>query len=205
MKFKCTPLEGHLQLCTAVAFSKEGTNACSASADGTCRVWRVEDATCYFVLDGDKRVACCNFSADGKMIITGDWGYQTRIWDAVAGQIVMSLAGHQGKLTASCFRADGNLMLTASEDKNLRTWDPRRGISVAFTAPDEVLDCGFCTDMVSIVGACKNGMLLVWDIRKPDQTRKEIDAHGTEWVTACALAPSGNTALTCRFEDFFEY
>jgi len=70
MKFMCTPLEGHLQLCTAVAFSKEGTNACSASlsVESTCHVWRVEDATCYFVLDGDTRarVVCCNFSANGK-------------------------------------------------------------------------------------------------------------------------------------------
>jgi WD40 repeat protein len=199
MRFKCSPLEGHVQLVTAVAFSSEGTNICSASADGTCRVWRIDDATCYFVLEGDKRVASCNFSADGKMIITGDWGYTTRVWDAVFGQPVMSLAGHQGKLTASRFRPDGNFMITASEDKHVRTWDPRRGVSVAYQAPDEMLDCAFHPDTVSIIGACKNGMLLVWDIRKPDETRLEIEAHGTDWVTCCALSASGDKALTSRY------
>lgn len=199
MKFKSTPFEGHTQLVTAVGFSAEGTNACSASADGSCRVWRVAEATCFFVLAGDKRVACCNFSADGRMIITGDWGYQTRLWDAVSGQLVMSLAGHSGKLTASRFRADGNLMLTASEDKHVRTWDPRRGVSVAFQAPDEMLDGAFAPDMTSVVGACKNGKLLVWDVRKPDVTTMEIDAHGTDWVTACAIAPEGRQVLTCRW------
>ena len=198
MRFKARPLEGHLQVATAVAFSSEGSRACSASADGTCRLWRTEDATCYFVLqsDGAKRVACCNFSADGKMIISGDWAYMTRVWDAVSGHLVMSLSGHQGKLTAACFRSDGNLMLTASEDKTLRTWDPRRGVSVAFAAPDEVLDGKFATDMVSILGACKNGMLLLWDIRKPDTPRLEIEAHGTDWVTCCAFSALGDTALT---------
>ena len=198
MKFKCCPLEGHLQLVTAVALSTEGTNACSASADGSCRVWRIDDATCYFVFDGDKRISCCNFSADGKLIITGDWGYQTRVWDAVVGQLVMSLGGHQGKLTASRFRSDGNLMITASEDKNVRTWDPRRGVSIAFAAPDEVLDCAFFPNTADIVGACKNGMVLVWDVRKPDQARLEIEAHGTDWVTCCALSPAGDKALTSR-------
>jgi len=204
MKFKCTAFEGHLQLATAVGFSGDGTNLCSASADGTCRVWRIEDSTCFFVLESDKRIACCNFSDDGKLIITGDWGYQTRVWDAVFGQPVLSLAGHQGKLTASRFRQDGNLMLTASEDKHLRTWDPRRGQSVAFQAPDEMLDGAFTSDMNSIIGACKNGMLLVWDVRKPDEIRLEIVAHGTDWVTCCALSPGGDKALTCRWSfDFF--
>ena len=55
-----------------MGLSTQGTNACSASADGTCRVWRIEEAICIFELPGDKRVACCNFSADGRMIITGD-------------------------------------------------------------------------------------------------------------------------------------
>ena len=198
MKFKSTPFEGHTQLATAVGLSTQGTNACSASADGTCRVWRIEEAICIFELPGDKRVACCNFSADGRMIITGDWGYQTRMWDAVEGQLVMSLAGHSGKLTASRFRADGNLMLTTSEDKHMRTWDPRRGVSVAFQAPDELLDGAFAPDMTTLVGACKNGKLLVWDVRKPDATKLEIAAHGTDWVTACAVAPGGNKVLTCR-------
>ena len=199
MKFKCTCLTGHLQLVTAVALSTEGKNACSASADGSCRVWRVDDATCYFVFDGEKRISCCDFSADGRMIITGDWGYQTRVWDAVVGQLVMSLGGHQGKLTASRFRSDGNLMLTASEDKNVRTWDSRRGVSVAFAAPDEVLDCAFFPDTTSILGACKNGMVLVWDVRKPEQARLELEAHGTDWVTCCSLSPSGDKALTSRY------
>lgn len=198
MRFKCCPLEGHLQLVTAVAFSTEGSNACSASADGSCRIWCVEDAACYFVLKGDKRVASCNFSPDGRTIVTGDWGHLARVWDAVVGKPILSLAGHQGKLTASCFRSDGTIILTASEDKNVRTWDQRRGVSNEFSAPDEMLDCKFAPDMMSVAGACKNGNLLVWDVRKPDVARLEISAHETDWVTGCAFSPCGSKVLTCR-------
>src|SRR5262249_49126814 len=56
---------------------------------------------------------------------TGDYRQvkTVRIWDAVTGQEVMALRGHQQGVRATVFSPDGRYLASTSWDANLKVWD----------------------------------------------------------------------------------
>jgi len=151
---------------------------------------------CFTTLgEGDKRVACITYSPDGSKLLSGDWGYLTRVWDLNTGKKVAHLQGHEGKITAARYRPDSACLLTSSEDKTVRTWDVRTGVSVAFAASDEVLSCCWSTDGLRVLAACKDNSVLLWDARAPEVPTHVLSGH-SEWVTCVDISEDGAQILS---------
>ena len=87
-------------------------------------------------------------------------------------------------------------MLSGSEDKSMRLWDFRSGKSTApMVSPDEVLDCSFSPNGKQLLAACKNNVLLLWDVRERSHPVAQLCGH-TDWVTCCSWSPDGTLVLS---------
>ena len=94
------------------------------------------------------------------------------------------------------FRWCGKILLTGSEDKSLRMWDFRTGKSTApMDCQDEVLDCNFSPNGKQFLAACKNNVLLLWDVRERSRPYAQLTGH-TDWVTCCCWSPDGSLIVS---------
>jgi WD40 repeat protein len=62
------------------------------------------------------------FSADGKLVATGDLRGAVRVWDVYTGKQVAALNAHLGPVTSLAFSHDGVLLVTAASDGTAIVW-----------------------------------------------------------------------------------
>jgi RNA polymerase sigma factor (sigma-70 family) len=66
--------------------------------------------------------ASCEFSPDGRLLITGDSAGRLRLWEVATGQEMHRFEGHRTFVMAH-FSPDGRLLVAASEDAPCFLWD----------------------------------------------------------------------------------
>ncbi len=69
-------------------------------------------------------------SPDGSRVVIATYGGNSQVWDATTGQMLATLAGHTGNVTAAAFNSDGSRIVTSSRDNTMRIWDAAGGISL---------------------------------------------------------------------------
>jgi WD40 repeat protein len=82
--------EGHANTVTRLSFAPAGTRLASAAADGTIRVWSLDqDMDAGFALHAEEAAAIGSVAAshDGRWIAGGDADGAVRLWDAQTGAL----------------------------------------------------------------------------------------------------------------------
>ena len=112
-----------------LAFSPDGGNL--AVGDGmSVRIWDAQGKQ-RSLLRGTDWIQAVVFSPDGKRLATGYWDGTIKIWDWEAGQEIITLRGHSGKVWSLAFSPDGKRLASGGQDGTLKIWDADRG-----TEPD---------------------------------------------------------------------
>jgi len=93
------PLKGHKKHVTAIAWEPAHVaypvvRFCSASADGTVRVWDAVRRSCLFTMSAHtKAIASVKWGGEG-LIYTASRDTTIYVWDATDGKVVRQLKGH---------------------------------------------------------------------------------------------------------------
>lgn len=111
-----------------IAFSPDGIFVAAGSESVTC--WRVADGKVLHTLRGhssalspnDRPAIRCEFSADGRKLLSVDRSGSIHIWEFATGQQIRAFTGHHGLTTAS-FSPDGRYIVGASNDAPILIWD----------------------------------------------------------------------------------
>jgi RNA polymerase sigma factor (sigma-70 family) len=115
-------------LTSSVAFSPDGEFVAGGSEAVTC--WRVADGKEVHTLRGhaakeslnDRLAIRCEFSADGRKLLTVDGSGTIRVWEFSTGRVIRTFSGHHGE-TVATFSPDARAIVGASSDAPIFVWD----------------------------------------------------------------------------------
>jgi hypothetical protein len=68
-------------------------------------------------------VASIAFSPDGRTLATGSFDGMIRLWDAITGEKLKELEGHQNVVYALAFSGDGRNLASGSFDRTVKLWE----------------------------------------------------------------------------------
>jgi WD40 repeat protein len=69
----------------------------------------------------------CEFSHDGRWIVSGSTNGSARVWDARSGEPVGEPMLHAHRIRVVRISPDGTRVITGSDDGTARLWDARTG------------------------------------------------------------------------------
>jgi WD40 repeat protein len=195
-------LSGHAGPVNAVVIREDDKTAVSASADGTLRVWDLDDGECVRTLGSAARraqreplnaVALC---ADGRRAMTASGDGTLRLWDLEGGESPQPLEGHDGQVSDIALDPDSQRAVSASHDGTLKVWSPdtgkcQRTIEGHTKRVNAVaLEAGG-RRMVSASG---DGTVKVWDVRT-GRCDRTFEGHA-DAVRSVALHSNGRHVVS---------
>jgi WD40 repeat protein len=66
------------------------------------------------------------WNSNGKRLATGSWDQTAKVWDAATGQELLTLTGHNGKVSSVAWSPDGKRNDTLSEESQIPRFRLRR-------------------------------------------------------------------------------
>jgi len=119
---------GHTDIVTTLAWSPDGNNIATGSADGTVRLWHVATGKQTYVYRGHQAsVNSLGWSPDGQRIASGASDKTVQILDAVSGNHLFTYRGHTGVVSSVSWSPDGKHIASGSWDKTVQVWDTLTG------------------------------------------------------------------------------
>jgi WD40 repeat protein/tetratricopeptide (TPR) repeat protein len=207
----------------AVAFSADGRQVATATADGMVRVWdatkfdpsgyldkvkEIKDPKEFLRLDDEFRtpklvagpfrhegeVVALAFSPDGRTLLAGGADKAARLWDLSTGEA--RVLRHQGPVVALAFRSDGRECVTGSWDGTARLWDPATGeqIGQPLAHLGKVLAVAFSADGSLVLTGGENHNARLWDAATGKPVGPPLRQR--DEVRAVAFRPDGGAVVT---------
>lgn len=116
-------LKGHTGWVAGVAFSPDGKNLATASADGTVKFWDDTSGKLQATLDAhDDIVSTVAFAKGGKHFATASFDGTAKLWTADRKPVHTLRAG-RGAVLAVAFHPNSRELATAGIDGVVRVWD----------------------------------------------------------------------------------
>ncbi len=76
------------------------------------------------------------FSEDGKLLVTGNSGSQTKLWNTKTNEVLQLLGEHTSEVVTFAFSKDAEYIVTGSQDNTVRLWKkPDNDIPIAKKIP----------------------------------------------------------------------
>ncbi|MBL8164394.1 MAG: TIR domain-containing protein, partial [Anaerolineae bacterium] len=103
------------------------------------------------------------WSADGTRVLTWSSDGSVRVWDAIAGDALLTLR-HENGVRGAAFNTDETRILSWSDDGSVRVWDAVAGDALLTLRHESwVNGAAFNTDETSILSWSDDNTVRVWD------------------------------------------
>ena len=145
----------------------------------------------------------------GNVPINYGWkpGSKVTIWDAVNGEVLHVLEGHEGPIRDHSFSPDGQFIVSAGDDRIIRTWDAHRGTLVKTI--ELARDAWACCvspnglQLATVEGdpqySDRPGSTLILVNLASGETVHRLVGH-EQGITSCAFSPNGRLVLTASLD-----
>ena len=136
----------------------------------------------------DGRLLAAATSADGKPVV--------RIVDVASGNVLQTLAGHEGAITSIAFSGNAQRIVTGSEDRTARVWSVGDGALVATIGGHNaaVSAVALNADGGQATTAAADKVLAVWNVADGAQVRT-LEGHG-DVVASLAYTSDGSQVVS---------
>lgn len=160
----------HTDLVYRVAWSPDGSQWATASADGRCGIFAAETGRLLAYYEGHSRpVLALSWLNDGTTIASAGVDQTLRLWESATGRHLRTLDNHVGTINDLATRpaqtADAPVVVaTVSEDRTVRLWQPTIGRLMRFARlPSVPRVVAWTKDGRELLVGCNDGVLRTLD------------------------------------------
>ena len=107
-----------------MAFMPRTSRLAAWAVDGHLHFWdwRSEKLNYSLTATNQEGTSDMAFSSDGKMLVTGNFGGKTKLWNTENNQILQLLGEHTSEVVTFSFSKDSKYIVTGSQDNTVRLW-----------------------------------------------------------------------------------
>lgn len=170
---------------SACAFSLDGTRLVSGAKSGAWHLWDAQTGQEIAAFEGHadpvgeyafnsrvqgmdlfaNAVYACDFSPDGRLIVSGAGDTTVRVWDRETGDALTVFRGHTMAVLGCAFSPDGTRIVSGAQDHTLFLWNVKTGDTLAVLRghTGSVRFCAFSLNGTRIVSAANDNTVRFWD------------------------------------------
>ncbi|KAG0279291.1 hypothetical protein BGZ95_001713, partial [Linnemannia exigua] len=194
-------LKGHESATVGVAFSPNGKQVVSSSADSTACLWCVLTGKSLRVFEGEAAFGeGLAFAPDGSRLATSYENDPTiQLWDTMSGNTVATLRGHTVKIVGIIYSPSGHQIASWSDDKTVRLWSTHTNkCDYILAQPEVVLNVIYSPDGKHIISSTAGGSSCwdTWSGKCLDLSWRAIDPV----ILWCSYSSDGNLFATVDVE-----
>ncbi|MFH1417431.1 MAG: protein kinase [Planctomycetota bacterium] len=190
-------LQGHEDSVTCVVFGPGSQRICSASRDGTVRLWDASTEAERLRLTASRRgLEALAVSPDGAYIAAGGYGRTVQLWDVATEAPTRELTGHEGTVTSLAFSPNGERVVSGGQDSRIRVWDVATGkLAMVLAGHEGNVSCvAYSPGAHSIVSVGGDKVIRLWDANSGDQI--SVFRGHTERITSVAMSTDGGRIVS---------
>ncbi|HLO85643.1 MAG TPA: ribosome assembly protein 4 [Nostocaceae cyanobacterium] len=183
-------LSGHSSSVYSVAFSPNGKQLASGSADNSIKIWDIATGQQLQTLSGHSSlVYSVAFSPDGKKLVSGSGDKRIKIWNTTTGKQLQTLSGHFSLVYSVAFSPDGKKLVSGSKDNSIKIWNVATGQQLQTLSSHSVLSVSFSPDGKKLASGSEDKSIKIWDTTTGKQLQT-LNGHGSS-VLSISFSPNG--------------
>ncbi|SMN18357.1 similar to Saccharomyces cerevisiae YCR057C PWP2 Conserved 90S pre-ribosomal component essential for proper endonucleolytic cleavage of the 35 S rRNA precursor at A0, A1, and A2 sites [Maudiozyma saulgeensis] len=172
--FCLATFDEHTSSVTQVQFAKKGQVLFSSSIDGTVRAWDLIRYRNFRVFTAAERISFNSLAVDpsGEVVCAGSLdSFDIHVWSVQTGQLLDTLSGHEGPISALAFSQENSVLASASWDKTIRIWSifGRSQQVEPIEVYSDVLALAIKPDGTSVAVSTLKGQITIFDIQEGKQ------------------------------------
>jgi WD40 repeat protein len=132
-----------------------------------------------------------DISNDGKYVVSSAFNKTFLLWDAVSGELLEEMRGHDDVTLAVCISPDSRLIASGSSDRTVKIWDieTRRVIKTLHGPAEDIYDVAFSPDNLLLAVASKDGKIRIYHL--PGEKIVHLLGGHRDMVMEVAFSPDG--------------
>jgi streptogramin lyase len=198
-------LLGHQKTIHSLAFSPDGKQLLSGSADTTAILWDPAAGEPIRSFRGHTGpILSVAFSPDGSRILTGSADTTAILWNTRTGEQLRQLKGHTKAVMAVAYGPDGTKLATGSADFRAALWDAETGQQTFLLRGhrEEVACIAFSPDGTRVADGSYDDTSVLWDVASGKRLGLAA-RHGTD-IYSIAFTPDGRRVITGERQELIQ-
>ncbi|MBU7583610.1 MAG: AAA family ATPase [Nostoc sp. TH1S01] len=146
-------------------------------------------------------IASVAFSADGKLLATGDTNGEIRLYQVSDWKQLLICKGHTNWVPSLAFSPDNSILASSSSDHTVKLWDTNTGqcLQTFYGHEHEVWTVAFSPDGNKLISGSNDRAIKLWNVRT-GECLKTFQGH-TSWIVSTVFTLDGQNLVSGSDDD----